>query len=130
MNTSFQAFESPEIVKINWGSIHINMDGQLSIFRDVKLFPGGAKEWNWKITGTSYNSGILRDDIVDLVEAGTEVVILSKGFYGRLKVSENVLAYLKQLKVDYFILNTEDAIRQYNRLRRKYAVGALIHTTC
>ena len=121
--------KSPEITKINWGSIHIEIKNKVLIFKDVKLFPGGGIEWDWKITGTKHDPGIQIMDLKDLVEAGAEKIILGKGFYGRLKVQEDTIDYMKKLNLDYYILNTEDAIRQYNRLRVKYAVGALIHTT-
>ena len=46
---------SPRITYLAWGKIEI--EGQDRVFKDVKVFPGGAREWDWTETGTSHSPG-------------------------------------------------------------------------
>ena len=79
---------SPKITKLSWGKIEI--DGN-QIFKDVKLFPGGCRKWNWMETGTEHSPGIQYSDVQELLDNGAEIVILSRGVFGRLKVSKELI---------------------------------------
>jgi hypothetical protein len=39
-----ESAKSPIIGENRWGEIEVDQMGQ---FRDVKLWPGGAREWDW-----------------------------------------------------------------------------------
>jgi hypothetical protein len=99
-------------------------------FKDVKLFPGGAREWDWGETGTSHSPGIQPSDVQELLDHGVDVVILGTGMFGRLKVCPETLDILEAQSVEVRMLKTEDAVREYNEVRGQEAVGALIHSTC
>ncbi len=120
--------KSPKITKLNWGSIEI--ENCTIQFRDVKLFPGGASDWNWKVTGTEHSPGIQPSDIKELIEHKVETIVLSRGFYGRLGVSDKTLNLLTELGITTHILKTKEAVKLYNELVETSQVGALIHTTC
>ena len=119
---------SPGIARISWGRVEVEgLDGAL---RDAKLYPGGSREWDWNETGTCHAPGIGPGDVEELLERGAEVVVLSRGFYGRLGVREETLRMLEQRGVVAHVLLTEEAVRLYNDLREGERVGALIHSTC
>lgn len=118
---------TPEITKISWGKIEI--DGNIS-FKDVKLYPGGCREWNWLETGTEHSPGIQYSDVQELLDNGAKVIILSRGVLGRLKVQEEVVEKLELEGIIAHILKTKEAVKLYNKLSRTEKVGALIHTTC
>lgn len=120
--------KSPKITKLNWGSIEV--ENCTTQFRDVKLFPGGASEWNWKETGTEHTPGIQETDLNELIEHNAEIIVLSRGYYGRLGVSKSTLSLLKELGITVHILKTKEAVKLYNELAETSRVGALIHTTC
>ena len=103
------------------------MDGAL---RDAKLYPGGSREWDWNETGTRHAPGIGPGDVEELLERGAEVVVLSRGFHGRLGVREETLRMLERRGVAAHVLLTEEAVSLYNDLRESERVGALIHSTC
>jgi hypothetical protein len=63
-------------------------------FKDAKLFPGGAREWDWSETGTAHVPGIQPTDVTELLEHGATVVVLSKGVYERLRVCPETLKML------------------------------------
>jgi hypothetical protein len=118
---------SPRITGFSWGRLEV--DGDRS-FKDVKLFPGGAREWNWRETGTAHDPGIQPADVEELLEHGADVVVLSKGVMERLRICPETLEMLKNRGVAAHVLQTEEAVRQYNELQRRHRVGGLFHSTC
>lgn len=118
---------SPKILDMSWGQIEV--DG-FDEFKDVKLYPGGARSWNWTETGTEHSPGVQFADVEELIEHGAEVVILSKGVYGRLRVHETTVEELNKRGITTHVLKTKAARKLYNQLRDDTPVGALLHTTC
>jgi len=118
---------SPKINKLTWGQIEVEGFGE---FKDVKLYPGGARSWNWTETGTEHTPGVQFADVEELLAHGAEIVVLSLGMYGRLKVQEATLAELAERKITAHILKTKKAKKLYNQLCKDQAVGGLFHTTC
>jgi hypothetical protein len=53
-------FKSPRISHLSWG--HIEVEGHPP-FKDAKIFPGGAREWDWRETGTRHVPGIQPADV-------------------------------------------------------------------
>lgn len=119
---------SPRITHLSWGRMEV--EGQDKPFKDAKVFPGGAREWNWKETGTQHVPGIQPVDVEELLEHGATEVILSKGVYGRLQVCPETLEMLKEKGVTTHVLQTEEAVSLYNELRENKRVGGLFHSTC
>ena len=119
--------KSPKITKLSWGKIEI--DGNQE-FKDVKLFPGGCREWNWRETGTEHSPGIQYSDVQELLDNGANTVVLSRGVLGRLKVPKVLTDKLVSDGKLVHILKTNKAVKLYNKLLRTKKVGALIHTTC
>lgn len=119
---------SPEILAAAWG--RISVAGFSEVFKDVKLYPGGAREWDWTETGTQHVPGIQASDLKELVDAGADVVVLSTGYLKRLRITPEALAYLEEHGVRHLVAQTEAAIEEYNHVRRTDMAGALIHSTC
>ena len=63
---------SPRISRLSWG--HIEVDGHPP-FKDAKIFPGGAREWDWRETGTRHVPGIQPADVQELIEHGARAVV-------------------------------------------------------
>lgn len=117
---------SPSIGRAEWGLIEVGG----ATYKDVKLWPGGARSWDWRETGTSH-AGVSLADVDEVVGHGARVVILSTGRGGRLTVSAETEDAIRDRGVTVEVLGTEEAIRRYNELADEgVAVGALIHTTC
>lgn len=119
---------SPRITHISWGCLEI--EGREMPFKDAKLFPGGAREWDWRETGTAHDPGIQPSDVEELVTHGARVIILSQGMEQRLKVKPETLALLEEQGIEVHVLPTERAVERYNQLREDQAVGGLFHSTC
>ncbi|UCF67230.1 MAG: Mth938-like domain-containing protein [Acidobacteriota bacterium] len=118
---------SPLIEHLSWGRVEIE-GGR--VFKDAKLFPGGAREWDWRETGTAHTPGIQFADVEELLEHGAEVVVLARGMNGRLEVPAETLDVLKQRGITVHVLGTEEAARVYNELAEETPVGGLFHSTC
>jgi hypothetical protein len=120
--------KSPRVMAFEWG--RVDVEGFDVPFKDVKLYPGGARAWNWDETGTRHDPGIQPGDVQELLDNGATTVILSKGVHERLKTHPSTLDMLRQREITVQVLQTEAAIEAYNALVGAEPVGALIHSTC
>lgn len=118
---------SPRISRLSWGRVEVEGHGA---FKDVKLYPGGAREWDWRETGTAHVPGIQPADVEELLDSGAKAVVLSKGILERLCVCPETLDMLAARDIDVHILQSEEAAARYNELRRRQPVGGLFHSTC
>ena len=118
---------SPRVTALAWGKIEVEGAGT---FRDAKLFPGGAREWNWRETGTEHSPGILPADVRELLDRGATSIVLSQGMLKRLRICPETLELLKQQGASVHMLPTQDAVDLYNHLRETEQVAGLFHTTC
>lgn len=118
---------SPRIAGLSWGRIEVEGHGA---FRDAKLWPGGARAWDWNETGTHHDPGVQPADVQELVERGAEVVVLTRGMHERLGVAPETIEALEEEGIEVRVLPTEAAGRVYNELARHARVGGLFHTTC
>lgn len=119
---------SPKVTHLSWGRLEV--EGEDGPFKDAKLFPGGARAWDWRETGTDHEPGIQPADVEELLERGATAVVLSKGFQERLQVTPEALRMLEDRGVAAHVRQTGEAIELYNRLRETEKAGALIHSTC
>ena len=119
---------SPKITASSWGEVRV--EGHQRRFKDVKLFPGGVREWNWNETGTRHVPGIQPADIYELLENGASRVVLSTGREHRLHVATVTYKWLSEQGIRSDVLPTKEAIELYNELTEKEPIGALIHSTC
>lgn len=120
--------KSPQIKDCAWTRLEVVGSGR---FKDAKLWPGGAREWDWNETGTRHDPGIQPADVEELVEHGAETVVLATGVYERLGVCDETLKFLDQRGVEALVLQTDEAVARYNELAEAgKKAGALIHSTC
>ncbi len=119
--------QSPIITQLSWGSVETDA----GTFRDAKLWPGGARGWDWNETGTDHVPGVQPTDVDELLGNGAEVVVVGRGQQGRLEVMDETLSRIEEQGASAEILKTQQAIERYNELAQQgVAVGALIHSTC
>jgi hypothetical protein len=118
---------SPHISHLSWG--YMEVEGHPP-FKDAKVFPGGAREWDWRETGTRHEPGIQPADVQELIEHGAKAVVLSKGIWERLQVCPETLEVLADNGIEVEVLQTEAAVERFNELRENVPVGGLFHSTC
>jgi hypothetical protein len=99
--------------------------------RDVKLWPGGGRAWDWAETGTDHVPGIQAADVEELIERGSETVVLTRGRERRLEVVPETLSLLRARGIVVHVEVTPEAVELYNELAaRGERVGGLFHSTC
>ena len=126
-NMRHTELNSPRISHLSWG--HIEVEGYLP-FKHAKIFPDGAREWDWRETGTRHVPGIQPADVRELIEHEANAVVLSIGIWQRLKVCPETLELLAENDIQVEVLQTENAVKRFNALREKMPVGGLFHSTC
>lgn len=118
---------SPQINDLEWGRVHT----EAGLFRDAKLWPGGGRGWDWNETETHHSPGVRTADVRELVENGSQTVIIGCGQNQRLQVTDEAREWLENQGIQLEILETSLAVDRYNTLRAEgVVVGALIHSTC
>ena len=119
--------DTPHIDRISWGKIEVQGIG---CFKDAKVFPGGARIWDWRETGTHHVPGIQPADIKELLQHGAREIVLSRGILKALKVCPETLELLDNENIPVHVLQTKKAVEIFNQLRQSIAVAGLFHSTC
>lgn len=97
------------------------------------LFPGGAREWDWRPTGTGHRAGIQVADVRELLDRGAREIVLARGRFGLLRIAAATRAFMATRGIVVHALRTPAAVERYNALvavASDRPVGALIHSTC
>jgi len=119
------------ITHISWGHMEVTTDGETFKFKDCKVWPGGAKGWDWNLTGTHHQPGIQPADIEEILEQGVEVMVLSRGTQLMLHTCPETEQLLRSRGIEYHIEETKQAAHLFNHLMRQgKKVGGIFHSTC
>ena len=119
---------SPRIEHISWG--HMIIEG-IGPGKDFKLWPGGARAWDWTETNTHHVPGIQPDDVQELLVHGSRIIILSRGMLLQLQTCNETLQFLDSEGIEVHVKETKQAAQLYNDLAADgKAVGGLFHSTC
>ncbi|MDK9708276.1 MAG: MTH938/NDUFAF3 family protein [Desulforhopalus sp.] len=119
---------APAIVSAAWGRTEV---AGLGPGKDWKLWPGGGCSWDWSEHGTGHFQGIQPGDLEELLDRGCQVVILTTGRLGRLKVAPATIEILEAKGVQVIVARTGKGIDIYNNYAGQgVAVGGLFHATC
>ena len=94
---------SPRITTLAWGRIEVEGIGT---FRDAKVFPGGAREWDWNETGTAHEPGIQPADVAELLGRDVTTIVLSQGMLNRLHVCPQTLRLSGEIQLDFDLAQT------------------------
>ncbi len=119
------------ITHLSWGRMEVQINVTTHTFKDCKVWPGGAKAWDWRLTGTQHQPGIQPADIEEILAQGIEVMILSRGMQRMLRTCPETEQYLRRQGVEYHIEETTQAVELFNTLTRQgQKVGGIFHSTC
>jgi hypothetical protein len=119
------------ITNLSWGKMEVDLGGELKVFKDCKLWPGGGREWRWDETGTHHSPGIQPADIEEILAHDVEVVLLTHGQLGRLGIAEETKDFLRKRGIPYRIERTKKAVTLFNEMTRAgKRVGGVFHSTC
>ncbi len=120
--------QSPWISHLSWGRMEV--DG-VGVGKDFKLWPGGGRAWDWRETDTHHVPGIQPSDVRELLDNGSQSVVLSRGMLMMLRTCQETLDLLEEHNIPVHIAETKAAAEIYNGLvSGGVAVGGLFHSTC
>ncbi|MBI5154580.1 hypothetical protein HZA57_05030 [Candidatus Poribacteria bacterium] len=105
---------STRITHISWGKVAVATGGQTLAFRDCKVWPGGAVEWDWNLTGTHHRPGIQPADIAEILSQEVECIVLSRGMDLVLHICPETEALLQERGIEYRIEETRAAVALFN----------------
>lgn len=118
----------PAILSLEWGRVEVE---GLGVCKDVKLWPGGGRAWDWNETDTRHRPGVQLADCTELVEHGATTIVIGTGMNDALGVAPETAVGLGKRGIAVEAAPTPTAIARYRELRAASdAVGALIHSTC
>lgn len=126
---SLKGIQRPIIEDICWGKINCKFFNKVEAFKDVIITPKKLISWDWIKTGTKHSPGIEVSVIKDFIN-DADIFILSKGMDEVLQTTSDTIEFLKVNKKQFYILQSIEAVKLYNKLVKNNQVVALIHTTC
>ena len=112
------------IENYSFGQILINgkkYSSDLIIFKDYIY-----DSW-WRKEGHN----LCIDDIKEIINKKPDILIIGTGFYGLMKVPEDLIENIKSLGIGQVIIKkTGDACTEYNKLYKMSNILAAFHLTC
>ncbi|MEA1939557.1 MAG: MTH938/NDUFAF3 family protein, partial [Candidatus Caldatribacteriota bacterium] len=111
------------IENYSFGKITINRKKYNS---DLIIYENSVDDTWWRKEG--HNLRI--EDIHIILDKNPEVLIIGTGAYGLMKVSSDLIEYLKSKNIRVIIKKTKDACDEYNHLSQNKKVIAALHLTC
>jgi hypothetical protein len=114
---------APAIERYTFGRIVI--DGRRYL-RDLIIYPDRVAE-AWRRGG---GHTVSPADLTGVLGASPEVLIIGRGFFGRVSVPAEVREALRAAGVEVIAEPTGRACRTYNRLRETQRVAAALHLSC
>ncbi|MCP2520579.1 Mth938-like domain-containing protein [Candidatus Aminicenantes bacterium AC-335-B20] len=93
---------------------------------DLIIFPDRIKDSWWRKKGHS----LCKEDIKEILSEKPEVLIIGTGFYGIMKVPDDLREFIKEQGIELYIEKTKKAVTLFNEMfQSKKTVGAF-HLTC
>lgn len=93
---------------------------------DLIIFPERIKDNWWRDRGHFLQV----QDLEEVFKEKPEVLIIGKGAYGRMDVSQEVKKRCREEGIELKAEKTGKATEVYNRLKDKKEVVAALHLTC
>lgn len=103
----------------------ITIDGKRYV-RDLIIFPDHITT-NWRRESGHF---LVEDDIREVLEYKPELLIIGTGASGLMKVDGRLKEKLKELKIDFLIVKTAEAVEEYNRVYKMKRTVCALHLTC
>ena len=113
----------PEIQALRFGRIVID---NVAFNRDVIIFPDRIRS-DWR-RRDGHNLAL--EDLAEVLESNPEAIILGRGLFERMKVSDDIRELITEQGIELVVLRTEGASKAYNELRERRRVVAALHLSC
>ncbi|RLG21384.1 hypothetical protein DRN74_02365 [Candidatus Micrarchaeota archaeon] len=71
-----------------------------------------------------------REELEKILDDDTEAIVIGSGQFGVLKLNEEAVNFLRSKNIDFYVMETPEAIKKYNHIFKEKKTMALIHVTC
>jgi len=103
----------------------ITVDGK-GYTADVIIYPGRVDS-SWR---RREGHCLHRDDLSDVVNERPDSIIIGTGFYGALKVPQDLVRELVSKGAEVYVKRTAEAVSLFNNLSLQKRTIACLHLTC
>ena len=105
---------------------HMTVQG-VKYHQDLKIIKGKVKRNWWRKQGHHLDA----TDIVDILSAGPEVLVIGSGYAGSMQVPDSLQMQIEDQNIKVIVEKTSEAVKSFNRLcgQGKDVAGAF-HLTC
>jgi hypothetical protein len=93
---------------------------------DVIIYPDHIDSKWWRKQGHTLDI----DDIKEVIDAEPDVIIVGTGQPGMMRVSDETLAKMRDMKIEMIVMPTEQACKEFNRVASEKKAIACLHLTC
>ncbi len=105
---------------------HIEINGRVYT-SDVIVYRDYVNSSWWRKEGHS----LYLDDIIDVLNANPDVLVIGTGYLGMMTVPEKTLRHITSSGIEVRVSRTANAVELYNTLLdKKNTVIAALHITC
>lgn len=113
----------PEIDSYRFGQIVI--DGQAHT-NDVIILPGRVMGDWWREEGHVLHT----EDLDPVFDAAPATLVVGQGANGRMRVPSQTRRALEDAGIEVIVVDTDQAVEEYNQRRESGDVAAALHLTC
>jgi hypothetical protein len=103
----------------------IKIDGRFYT-SDVVIFPDHVNDRWWRKEGHRLSV----EDLAEVWQAEPEILVVGTGYYGLMKMPNEVREYIAAKSIELTVENTKQACQTYNQLEPAKKVVAAFHLTC
>ena len=106
----------------------IKIDGKI-YKKDLIIFQNRVHE-NWRREKGHF---LQLKDLEEIIDSNPEIIIIGRGYFGRMKISEEVIEEFKRRNIIYYSEKSGKAVDIYNELLSKSTdkdIVAAFHLTC
>lgn len=94
---------------------------------DVIITPERIIDTWWRKEGHRLD----KCDLVDILDAHPDCILVGTGYYGRMKIPDETMDYLRSKNIQLEYSPTKDAVVRLAELQQEYArIVAAFHLTC
>ena len=103
----------------------ITVDGQ-TYKSDLVILPDAILPSWWRKSGHK----LLSEDLVKVVAAAPEVLVIGTGAFGLMRVPETTRVFLEDNGIEPVILKSKEAAARFNELAKTRRAAGAFHLTC
>ncbi|MBC8384206.1 MAG: hypothetical protein H8E57_01655 [Candidatus Cloacimonetes bacterium] len=107
----------------SFGKIKINGKDHTA---DLIIFTNRINSKWWRKEGHL----VRLEDLEEVLVERPEILIIGSGYYGLMRVDDNVVEKFGNDNISVIVLKTQNAVDRYNSLFKKKKVAAALHLTC